>query len=307
MKKEITLLIIAAIIALFSSCSTFGGGYDMMEPEEVACYSLENEELTKDIQKDEDMITVSSEVIKLHKQIWERASTLIPDDYEHFIKHFKISSDGSEGIMAFVEPEESEEEYNLDSWTLSVDIADAMDRMGKLKNSDEYGLDQTIIHEFAHILSLNSNQAESVDISSEKPNWIKNWDFHNGYRDADIIFKKDSYLNIFFQKFWGNDFFQDFIAMNDLPDKQYAQEMNLFSIKYYNDFVSDYAMTNPDEDFAETFRIFVTTDKPDGTTKSQRKALFLYDFPELIQIREHMRSVLYKDKDRSEETATPLS
>ena len=66
--------------------------------------------------------------------------------------------------------------------------------------------------------------------------------------------------------------------------------------KYKKQFVTDYAATNPDEDFAESYMLFVLNEKPTKSTvsfiHSDQKFLFFYDFPELVEMRDFIRSNL---------------
>ena len=56
--------------------------------------------------------------------------------------------------------------------------------------------------------------------------------------------------------------------------------------------MTEYAATNPSEDFAESFMVFVLKEKPIKSTITDQKILFFYDFPELVEIRDFIRSNL---------------
>jgi hypothetical protein len=60
--------------------------------------------------------------------------------------------------------------------------------------------------------------------------------------------------------------------------------------------VTEYAASNPSEDLAESFTAFVLQEKPTKSTvgfiHSDQKILFFYDFPELVEIRDFIRSNL---------------
>jgi hypothetical protein len=55
-------------------------------------------------------------------------------------------------------------------------------------------------------------------------------------------------------------------------------------------FVSVYASSNPGEDIAESFTYFVLNTKPTGSTIREQKMLFFYQYPELIKLRNLIRS-----------------
>lgn len=72
----------------------------------------------------------------------------------------------------------------------------------------------------------------------------------------------------------------------------YGDAIYEFYDKYQDQFVSDYAATNPGEDIAETYRVFVMEDKPEGNSIRDQKIKFMYEFEELVKIRQNIRQAL---------------
>jgi hypothetical protein len=58
--------------------------------------------------------------------------------------------------------------------------------------------------------------------------------------------------------------------------------------------VTDYASTNPGEDIAETFTYFVLGKKPEYTTIANQKVLQLYEYPELIHLKNLIQGRILK-------------
>jgi hypothetical protein len=58
-----------------------------------------------------------------------------------------------------------------------------------------------------------------------------------------------------------------------------------FYTKYPEQFVGEYAATNPEEDIAESWTEFVMRPKPIGTSIADQKVQFFYEYPELVKIR----------------------
>jgi Uncharacterized protein conserved in bacteria len=194
----------------------------------------------------------------------------------------------------------------------------------------------TLIHENAHIMSLSASQSDNDLIGDEEycddtecddnkfrrifaqreaacaPNY---YDYWSG------CLKEDSYLNLFFQKFWA-DIYREYYYGGNQVMSTYD-----FHQKYYDQFVSNYAATDPVEDFAETFTTFVlwndeeidnykkwcAKDMGDGWNLINEQGLsywkncekiyrdnsiweekirFFYDFPELVEMRDFIRSNL---------------
>lgn len=147
-------------------------------------------------------------------------------------------------------------------WLMQIDSND-------LEN-DFYG---TLIHEYCHYLTLNQTQVD----------YTEDYDIKN-YCDIGMVTKKDSLLNQFYQTFW-----KDYL-LEEFPTK-YS-----FYVRNQDAFVSDYAATNPAEDIAETFRVFVMEDKPKGNTIRDKKVQFLYDWPGYPELRNQIRKNLQLDK-----------
>ena len=58
-----------------------------------------------------------------------------------------------------------------------------------------------------------------------------------------------------------------------------------FYSKYPDQFVSEYAATNPREDIAESWTEFVMRPKPTDTSTADQKVQFFYEYPELVETR----------------------
>ncbi len=70
------------------------------------------------------------------------------------------------------------------------------------------------------------------------------------------------------------------------------EAMNQFYEKNKSKFITEYAMTNPEEDIAESFMRFIVDEKPKGDTMAEEKIRFFYQFDELVELRKEMREKL---------------
>lgn len=231
---------------------------------------------------------------KLHNDIWNLFSKIAPQEsINKYIVQFEIFTDGKEGTLAYVTaaPEQPQK------WILGVDIQDT---------SNSTDLRYSLIHEFAHILTLNTSQIKfNQDLAALETGTT---DLTDDQIDELVQSKekacteffvpegcsyKHAYINQFFQKFWSNKYqkFQE-IQSIDNDDDYYAQT-DAFYEKYKSEFITDYAATNPGEDIAETFAFFVTQPKPESSKLIKHaKVLFMYDFPELVSLRDGIRKRL---------------
>lgn len=210
-----------------------------------------------------------------HQRIWVIFANLIPAEQRTYISKFVIYTDGPEEVLAAVEPDPD----NTRQWILSVDIVDAA-------NPDE--LTYTLVHEFAHILTLNETQVAFDNEVFLQP------DDEAVYEEAEAscptyfpgegCSRGDSYINAFFDQFWA-DIYEDWLESDPDSDE--------FYLSYEDQFVTDYAATNPGEDIAESFTMFVLQPKPSGDTIAEEKVLFFYDYPELVQLRAEIAGRTY--------------
>ncbi|MBF8981945.1 hypothetical protein IZY60_00190 [Lutibacter sp. B2] len=239
----------------------------------IALYDVHDEKIQYKPVNKQTMDELSKEDIKKHKDLWEKAKKIIPTSYLERITSFEINTDGKEEVLAHVEsPDESNK-----IWRLAIDIKDAFDQDGKFNKE----LDKTIIHEFGHILTLNDGQM----MKERNENSIT-------YTTDEGSTTKDSYLNQFYNEFWKSihkEWEKASESVND--DSEENQALIDFYEEHKNEFVSEYASTNPEEDIAESFTNFIVEDKPKGNTIAQRKILFFYQFEELIKIREEIKIV----------------
>ena len=118
-------------------------------------------------------------------------------------------------------------------------------------------LRHTIIHEFAHILTVNANQ---IDMRLERGDTCPTFELDEGCSED------NSYLFAFYEAFYEN-------GNNDGDEA----------------FVTDYASENIVEDMAESFTFFVLRDRPEGETIAQEKIIFFYNYDELVDMRADIR------------------
>lgn len=127
----------------------------------------------------------------------------------------------------------------------------------------------TYLHEYAHFLSLNQTQIDY---------WADEERCKSLYLADSGCFYKDAYLTNFYKQFWESG------GYGELDD-------------FY---VSTYAMSSPEEDFAESFAHFILTQLPNGDTLKEQKLLFFYQYDELIKLRTEILSRTATWLERSE-------
>ena len=130
---------------------------------------------------------------------------------------------------------------------------------------------QALIHEYAHVLSLNVDQVPEASGSCET------------LELSEGCALPTSFIDDFQVEFW--------VAYGEDapgPDNDDADVAYAFYETHEEDFVSDYAATNVTEDFAESFAAFVLEAEPDSDSRLAQKLDFFWNVPEFVEIRAHI-------------------
>ncbi len=191
-------------------------------------------------------------------QLWQLIEKIIPEQDLRYFDYLLISSDGVYNNLASVLPSPNDDGSG-ERWLIQVDDADL----------DEE-LIATIIHEYAHYLTLNDRQVKYIDKFQV-----------DRYCEDGMIANTDAILSDFYRRFW-----RDYII------DDYVETSYYFYLRNQTAFVTDYAATNASEDIAESFSYYVLRDKPTGDTIADQKLLFFYQYPELVELRDAIRRQL---------------
>lgn len=194
-----------------------------------------------------------------YKNIWNKIKYILPDSGLTSFDEIYFSTDGKDNELAYVMPNNEDGSR----WILNIDPKDVLNEENK-----NYFY-ETILHEYFHYMSLNSNQVT----------YTYDYDTSN-YCEEGISSKKNSYINEFYKSFW-----------TYIIDDRNSNNDNLyFYERHKNSFVDEYASTDPSEDIAETFSYFVLEDKPTGKSVKDEKIRFFYKYKELVKLRDDLRN-----------------
>src|SRR5688572_11803560 len=214
-----------------------------------------------------------------HEEIWNYFSTLIPYESRQHLTEFSIFTDGEDNILAAVAQTYDDAEL----WGLEMDIADT---------HDYYYLSFTLVHEFAHLLTLSSSQVPpslAIFNNPEDDNiYLDELSACSNFFPGEGCSNSDSYINTFYNQFWV-DIYEEWNEINLEEDEDlYYEKLDDFYYQYEDQFLTDYAVTHPAEDIAESFSLFIFAEKPAGSNIAEQKNLFFYDYPELVELRTHI-------------------
>jgi len=232
----------------------------------LTSYAINGESIDriKDHNVPSNMLSFQQDYAK-HLDMWAYFTQLIPANERVEFTEFVVFH-GSGQLLGYVEPINYED---LSKWRLAL----AIDQAGDLSEVDlreEFAY--TAIHEFAHMLTLNDEQ---VDAGGNENSCAH-------YFPGEGCSKSNSYINALFELGW-EDIYEEFLDLNEDGYEMYQ--------RYPERFVTDYAATNPAEDIAEVFSVFVTQENiPSGNTLADKKVKMMYEYSELVTLRDEIRN-----------------
>ncbi len=220
--------------------------------------------------------------VTLQTEAWDVFTTIIPAQDRQMVVQYNVFTDGVSNTLAAVDQRHDDPT----KWILEIDVADLNDKDALLF---------TLVHEYAHLLTLDASQVipdqQIVDdplnlsLQEEKDAACSTFFTGTGCSYA------DSYINAFYDRFWVdiNDEWKkiDMLQYGE-DDILYFDGLYTFYRTHQDQFVDDYSTTHPDEDIAESFAYFVFSPKPTGVSIKEQKISFFYEYPELVQLREHI-------------------
>lgn len=198
-------------------------------------------------------------------EVWEdfmRVAT--PDFAAEVVTEYRAGDAPDSDTLAYVY-----QSRNPDLWVLAANLA---------TSDDPQLLISTLIHEYAHILTLSTDE---IDPRFGECSTIE--------LDEGCAFE-GSTVQEFVQQFWSG--YGDTAPDVSNADPDVAWD---FYLEHEDDFVSDYAATNAVEDIAESFMTFVLEDEPSGDSVVASKLDFFWSYPEYVVIRERIRSEFADD------------
>jgi len=146
-------------------------------------------------------------------------------------------------------------------------------------------MDNMITHELGHIMNVDDTLPGTGGVDT--PTVI--------VRDGRRIVR-NSEFGRYLEKFWSGDVYTYFQSLVDVGTPR-AEIAKMMKAKFRHRFFGDYAATNFDEDFAETFQLFVQLDGPPSSDPSflafqpDDKLAWFWNEPALVKLRDQIRAV----------------
>jgi hypothetical protein len=216
------------------------------------------------------------------RKLWDFFIDIIPAEQRAQVSQFEIFTDGPNNSLGAVEQTDDPRH-----WKLEMDIQDG---------ANFADLSTTLVHEFAHLLTLNDAQ-----VMPDLPVFDHPYDEEIFAAEAAncptyFMFEgcsaPDSHINRFFQRFWTGLYaeWKPIDAETDVEKQDRA--LDRFYKRHRDEFLSTYAATSPEEDIAESFMYFIFTPRPAGDAIADQKQIFFYEDAGLRELRDHILSHL---------------
>lgn len=192
--------------------------------------------------------------------LWEDMTGILPEGAFDDFDRLTFFTDGPGETVAWVWMTDQEGAR----WEIALDPEDAGDRAYFV---------ETVLHEYAHYLTLNDTQA---DYTQEQT--------LDTYNEYGMVTRPGSYLDDFYQTFW-TGYLDQCLACDDTYN---------FFLRFYDDFIDAYASTDPSEDICESFTYFVLRPQVPYAYQDvwSQKLDFFYSYPELVEFRTAVRGNL---------------
>ena len=201
----------------------------------------------------DSIVLLEGEPEPWHAEAWERWVELVPSSARWRVGRFDAINGSSEGQ---VEPISD----SLQVWSL------------RIAELDDQVRDIALVHELGHLISLGPTEVVPATDPSVEENCLT-------YLSVEGCAIPGRVFAHFVSTFWDVD--GEWSASELEADERYRQNPESF--------VTAYAATNPGEDIAETFVFFVYRLRPTGPTVADQKTALLWDFPELVDLRQWLR------------------
>lgn len=215
-----------------------------------------------------------------NEHAWDLFAAISSPDTEDLVERFVVFSDGELNILAAVAPQPPD----FMGWTVYVDGADL---------EDEGELVLTMAHEYAHIITLQTDQIEYddsfLDPSAPLPDCGEQVALPEGCAAP------GSYWEGYYREFWEpiEAEHAPIDELQDSGDEDAAQQaVQEFYLDNQDQFVTAYSATNQAEDMAESFSFWMIDDSIDVGPIAREKIEFWNQFPELVELREQARENL---------------
>lgn len=204
------------------------------------------------------------------KIMWQQIAALSPNAFSNkYIEQYGVFDNQDDDTLAYVHDEDGN-----GKWIVAINAAGYQSSTPRERAT-------TLVHELGHIVTLNEDQVPSGDEET-----------CTGFFTGEGCAPDHAYITKFVRQFWTTE---DIASVGGGAGEG---DESLFSRKPHS-FVTEYASTNPGEDIAESFALFVLDPQKNASSVAEEKVQSFYAYPELVTFRADMRQALVQGIVRS--------
>jgi len=230
----------------------------------------------------------------IEQKVWDIFTKNVPQLYVDQIEAYEVSYLEEDMTLANIEKINLESNQNV--FKLKINI-EKLKTLSTANEIEETRVLPIFIHELGHQISLQTDQLEPNTYTNQKLDkneYVKDFNLkqsqcHDTYYLKEGCSKPNSYINQFYQKFWTQSWSEYQNIQEIKNDNEFNQKSLEFYEKYKEEFVSKEAFFSPEEDFAESFRVFVLGDKSKLSGIAKQKVEFFEGVGEMINIASEIR------------------
>jgi hypothetical protein len=209
------------------------------------------------------------------RDVWDLFARVSQEPYESSIDTFVAFTDGPQNILAQVYADPSDD---YATWTVYIDVADLEDRAELLL---------TVAHEYAHIVTLSTDQIDYVGTPADPGGVCAS--------GVELVGEGCAQAGSYYEAY--NQFWvpleAEYAELEQIADEdEFYAAVEQFYGAHQDEFVTPYSATSQAEDMAESYSYWVIADDPSFGGIAQEKIDFWEQFPELVAGREAAREAL---------------
>ncbi len=230
----------------------------------------EDTEAVYEVSKGEVLTLASGEERPEHKALWRLVSAISPDELtDNYIDTFEVSNNNETDAAGYVVDVNEDGVFAIGFNLPDSDPADGAETM------------LLIVHELAHILTLNNDQIP--------PESSCNYDQPEPCLEASG--DSDGLYENFVERFWSKEDIETSADAVNASEDGSPAESSLY-VENPESYVSEYASSQPGEDIAESFAHYVVTNSYGGNSIADQKQGFFDDFEIAEDYKQQMRQGL---------------
>ncbi len=233
----------------------------------IAYYELSGDTLVQRPLEGVSIKPISAQDQEKYKALINMQLKLFKDIHKKYFNGFFVFKDNDKSQLSY-----AGDFQNNQKGYLGIDAVD----FSNVKSNDfeRQRFYESMVKELARVVFLSSNQ---IDYS--KSSGISDTD---DFKSIKAYAKKDSYIQLFYDRFYNDLLYEDAIASYENKD---SGAVNAFYLRHYYDYMNISQTIDPFRDMLQSATHFILEERPILNNVKEQKVRFFYEFSELSELR----------------------